>query len=187
MPGPRGLEKDAPRCSESSFDNSKVRPRCKSITRPSGSDSWIYGRYAVLRIITEKILIRAQSNLFRPPRNQAQNAAGLGNGPLRLRTEISSGFISFLLLPCSSFLPKGSLRERRSEGPALEQSEGTVKFTNKARKLLSIAGEFYRHSEYFCASVLLSRRRRPGLFTWPGLDGVNWVFSVWNCLSYSSC
>ena len=50
-----GRERAALRCSESFFDNSKVRLRCKSKTRPSGSDSWIYGRFAVLRIVSEKV------------------------------------------------------------------------------------------------------------------------------------
>jgi hypothetical protein len=54
------------RCSESFFDNSKVRLHCKSKTRPSGSNSWIYNRFAVLRIVSEKILIRAQGSLPGP-------------------------------------------------------------------------------------------------------------------------
>ena len=81
MPPPRGLERDAPRCSESFFDNSKVRLRCESKTRPSGSNSWIYGRFAVPRIVTEKILIRAQGSLFRLPEKLAQDGVGLDNSP----------------------------------------------------------------------------------------------------------
>ena len=50
---------------KSFFDNSKARLLCKSKTRPSGSNSWICGRYASLRIANEKILIRAPSFLFR--------------------------------------------------------------------------------------------------------------------------
>ncbi len=67
-------EKAALRCSESFFDNSKARLHCKSKTRPSGSNSWICGRSASLRIITEKILIRAQSSFFRTP---VENECGL--------------------------------------------------------------------------------------------------------------
>ena len=61
-----GRGREALRSSESFFDNSKVRLRCKSKTRPSGSNSWIYGRFAVLRIVSEKILIHAQGSLPRP-------------------------------------------------------------------------------------------------------------------------
>jgi hypothetical protein len=72
MSGPKGLKTGARRCSESFFDNSEVRLRCKPKARPLGSDSWIYGRSAVLRIVSEKILIRAQGSLPRPPEKQAQ-------------------------------------------------------------------------------------------------------------------
>jgi hypothetical protein len=61
-----GRGRETLRSSESFFDNSNVRLRCKSKTRPSGSNSWIYGRFAVLRIVSEKILIRAQGSLPRP-------------------------------------------------------------------------------------------------------------------------
>ena len=74
----RHCESNALRSSESFFDNSEVRLRCKSKTRPSGSDSWICGRYAALRIVSEKILIRAQSSLFRPTEDLAQDGVGLG-------------------------------------------------------------------------------------------------------------
>ena len=46
-----------------------------------GSDSWISGRYAGLRIVSEKILIRAQGSLFRPAEKLAQYNVGLNNSP----------------------------------------------------------------------------------------------------------
>jgi hypothetical protein len=59
-----GVEKSLFAAQKSFFDNSSVRLTCKSKTRHSGSNSWIFGRYAYLTNESEKILIRAQSLLF---------------------------------------------------------------------------------------------------------------------------
>ena len=79
-----GRGRETLRCSESFSDNSKVRLRCKSKTRPSGSNSWIYGRFAVLRIVSEKILIRAQGSLPRPLRLPLRGRPFVAKNPLLL-------------------------------------------------------------------------------------------------------
>jgi hypothetical protein len=72
--GGGGPGKGALRRSKSFFDHSKARLHCKSKTRPAGSDParGRDGRFASLRMGTEKILIRAQSVLFRSPRKGAE-------------------------------------------------------------------------------------------------------------------
>ena len=66
------------RFSKSLFDNSKARLHCKSKTRPSGSDSWICRRFASLRIVTEKILIRDSEHLP-VSRTRVYGCLSLGN------------------------------------------------------------------------------------------------------------
>ncbi len=85
---------------KSFFDNSKARLHCKSKTRPSGSDSWICGRYASLRIVGEKILIGAQSVLshFVAYDSREVEKSVFGNSPTKLpvsRTKISHSSSQF--------------------------------------------------------------------------------------------
>jgi hypothetical protein len=58
---------------KSFFDHSSAPFRCKSKTRPPGSDSWICGRSGSLRMSSEKILIRAQSAPFRVSKTKQQD------------------------------------------------------------------------------------------------------------------